>query len=541
MSTNDDDILFKDEEPAPATAIAETGAAWKILIVDDEADVHSVTSYMLAGQQFQNRSFNFLHAYNGAEARKILAVEEDIAIILLDVVMEADDSGLKLVRYIREELKNLATRIILRTGQPGKAPATKVILEYDIDDYKEKTELTLEKMLVTIISALRSYSFITTIEKNRQGLKRIIEASSDIFERQSLQKLGSGVLGQLASILQLKKDALYIHTSGLTASGIKNQPMILAATGDFSAFVAQPMDKVNGSSALHATLEKAKEEPHGFYCEDDAFAWYFKSRTGSENCLYFETAQDLNENDRDLLELFFTNVSLAFDNLFLNKGIEETQKEVIFHIAEAMECRSAETGSHVRRVAEFARLLALKYGLGVEEAEILKLASTVHDLGKIGIPDFVLNKPGPLTPEEFNIIKCHVERGHNMLRRSTSPIIRAAARIILLHHERWDGKGYPQGLAGEEIHVHGRIVAVADVFDALSSKRIYHQAWSWDEIFRYFLTQSERHFDPCLVDILLANRDEFMAICNRYHDSEREGPEVWERPDPSQPGWEIRW
>ena len=540
--TDNDEILFKDEvQPDAAALETDEGDGWKILIVDDEADVHSVTVYMLAGQKFHGRKFNFLHAYSGEEAKALLAEHADIAVILLDVVMETDDSGLRLVRYIRDELHNHAVRIILRTGQPGKAPAAQVILEYDIDDYKEKTELTLEKMLVTIISALRSYSFITTIEKNRQGLKRIIEASSDIFERQSLQKLGSGVLGQLASILQLKKDALYIHTSGLTASGIKNQPMILAATGDFSGFVAQPMDKVNGSSALHATLEKAKEEPHGFYCEDDAFAWYFKSRTGSENCLYFETAQDLNENDRDLLELFFTNVSLAFDNLFLNKGIEETQKEVIFHIAEAMECRSAETGSHVRRVAEFARLLALKYGLGVEEAEILKLASTVHDLGKIGIPDFVLNKPGPLTPEEFNIIKCHVERGHNMLRRSTSPIIRAAARIILLHHERWDGKGYPQGLAGEEIHVHGRIVAVADVFDALSSKRIYHQAWSWDEIFRYFLTQSERHFDPCLVDILLANRDEFMAICNRYHDSEREGPEVWERPDPSQPGWEIRW
>ena len=539
MSTSDDDILFKDEEPAQAHTVADT--AWKILIVDDEADVHSVTSYMLAGQKYQGRGFSFLHAYSGEEARAILAAEQDVAIVLLDVVMETDDSGLKLVRYIREELKNRAVRIILRTGQPGKAPATKVILEYDIDDYKEKTELTLEKMLVTIISALRSYSLITTIEDNRQGLKRIIEASSDIFERQSLQKLGSGVLGQLTSILQLKKDALYVHTSGLTASGIKSQPMVLAATGDFSAFVAQPMDRVDGSSALHATLNKAKEEPHGFYCEDGAFAWYFKSRTGSENCLYFETTQELNENDRDLLELFFTNVSLAFDNLFLNKGIEETQKEIILHIAEAMECRSAETGSHVRRVAEFAQLLALKYGLGAEEAEIVKLASTVHDLGKIGIPDFVLNKPGPLTPEEFNIIKCHVERGHNMLRRSTSPIIRAAARIILLHHERWDGKGYPQGLAGEEIHVHGRIVAVADVFDALSSKRIYHQAWSWDEIFRYFLTQSERHFDPCLVDILLANRDEFMAICNRYHDSEREGPEVWERPDPSQPGWEIRW
>ncbi|MDO5675048.1 MAG: DUF3369 domain-containing protein [bacterium] len=540
MSANDDDILFKDEEPeAPSAAAAD--APWKILIVDDEDDVHNVTRYMLAGQKFQNRSFSFLHAYNGEEARTLLAGEEDIAIILLDVVMETDDSGLKLVRYIREELKNLATRIILRTGQPGKAPATKVILEYDIDDYKEKTELTLEKMLVTIISALRCYSFITTIEDNRQGLKRIIEASSDIFERQSLQKLGSGVLGQLTSILQLKKDALYIHTSGLAASGIKDQPMVLAATGDFSNFVAQPMDRINDESALHKTLEKAKEEPHGFYCEDDAFAWYFKSKTGSENCLYFETAQDLNENDRDLLELFFTNVSLAFDNLFLNKSIEETQKEIIFHIAEAMECRSAETGSHVRRVAEFARLLALKYGLGPEEAEIVKLASTVHDLGKIGIPDSILNKPGPLTPEEFGIIKCHVERGYDMLRRSTSPIIQAAAQIVLLHHERWDGKGYPQGLAGEEIHIYGRIVAVADVFDALSSKRVYHQAWSWADIFHYFLTQSERHFDPCLVDILLAHQDEFMAICNRYHDSEREGPEVLERPDPFQPGWEIRW
>lgn len=539
---DNDEILFKEEDAlSPGAGSAGfTAAPWKILIVDDEADVHNVTAFMLAGQKFQNRAFSFLHAYSGEEAKTVLAAEKDIAIILLDVVMESDDSGLKLVRYIREDLKNLATRIILRTGQPGKAPATRVILEYDIDDYKEKTELTLEKMLVTIISALRSYSLIITIEDNRQGLKRIIEASSDIFERQSLQKLGSGVLAQLTAILQLKKDALYVHTSGLAASGIKSQPMVLAATGDFSDFVAQPMDAIDGDG-VHAILEMAKNEPHGFYCENGKFAWYFRSKTGSDNCLYFEAARELNDNDRDLLELFFTNVSLAFDNLFLNKGIEETQKEVIFHIAEAMECRSAETGSHVRRVAEFARLLALKYGLGPEEAEVVKLASTVHDLGKIGIPDYVLNKPGPLTPEEFEIIKSHVQRGHDMLSRSTSPIIRAAARIILLHHERWDGKGYPQGLAGEEIHVHGRIVAVADVFDALSSNRVYHEAWSWDDLFHYFLTQSDRHFDPCLVDILLQHRDAFMAISTTYHDNEINGLSDKERPDPFMPGWEIRW
>ncbi|MGI6638707.1 MAG: DUF3369 domain-containing protein [Desulfobulbus sp.] len=536
--TDTDEILFKDEEPIHT--LAKDDAAWKILIVDDEADVHNVTTYMLAGQRYQDRPFTFLHAYSGEEAKVLLAEEEEIAVILLDVVMESEDSGLKLVRFIREELKNLATRIVLRTGQPGKAPAAKVILEYDIDDYKEKTELTLEKMLVTIISALRGYSLITTIENNRQGLRRIIEASSDIFERQSLQKLGSGVLAQLASILQLKKDAIYVHSSGLAASGIRSTPMVLAATGDYSEFVAKPMKAVSDDD-VHQALDLARRQANGFYSEKGQCAWYFRSRTGSDNFLYFEAGRDLNENDRDLLELFFTNVSLAFDNLFLNKGIEKTQKEVIFHIAEAMECRSAETGRHVRRVAEFARLLALKYGLSEEEAEMLKLASTVHDLGKIGIPDAVLHKPGPLTQEEFKVIKSHVERGHAMLSCSTSPIIQVAAQIILTHHERWDGQGYPHGLAREEIPVHGRIVAVADVFDALSSKRVYHQPWPWEDIFKYFLEQSDRHFDPCLVEILLQYKEEFMAISARYHDNPQEDVEKLEQPDPSQPGWEMRW
>ena len=515
--TDNDEILFKDEIPPLAPAQGEEDGGWKILIVDDEADVHTVTVYMLAGQEYRGQKFNFLHAYSGEEAKIVLAEHPDIAVILLDVVMETDDSGLRLVRYIREELCNYTVRIILRTGQPGKAPAAKVILEYDIDDYKEKTELTLEKMLVTLISALRSYSFITTIENNRNGLRRIIEASSGIFERQSLQKLGCGVLSQLTSILQLKKDAVYTQASGLTASGIKGESMVLAASGEFGKYVGRPIEEV-GSETVRRALDRAKSQPHGFYCEEDKCAWYFKSKTGSENFLYFELDKDLDENDQDLLELFFTNVSLAFDNLYLNKGIEDTQKEVIFHIAETMECRSAETGSHVRRVSEYVRLLALKYGLGEEQAEMLKLASTAHDLGKIGIPDSILNKPGPLTPEEYEIIKSHVQRGHNLLMRSSSPIIQTAARIILLHHERWDGQGYPQGLEGEETHVHGRIVAVADVFDALSNRRVYHEAWTWDEVFAHFLEESGKHFDPCLVDILLENKDEFVAIWEEYHD-----------------------
>ena len=518
----DDELLFADETPeASETATPQSeadSAPWKILIVDDEADVHSVTTFMLRGQRFMDRGFEFLHAYSGSQARELLAVHQDVAVILLDVVMETEDSGLRLVHYIREELGNRTVRIVLRTGQPGKAPAARVILEYDINDYKEKTELTLEKMLVTLISALRSYHFITTIENNRKGLKRIIEASGDIFERQSLEKLGRGVLDQLTALLKLRghPDNGRVHASGLTSSTIGGESVVLAATGEFSPYLNRPVTEIH-TGLMHTALDMARTRPRGFYCEEGKCAWYFKSRSGSENFLYFEVARELGEDDYDLLELFFTNVSLAFDNLFLSKGIEETQKEIIFQIAETMECRSAETGSHVRRVAEYARLLALKCGLSEEEAEMLKLASTPHDLGKIGIPDAVLNKPGPLTPEEYEIIKTHVWRGHDLLANSPSPIIQAAALIVLLHHERWDGQGYPQGLKGEEIHIHGRIVGVADVFDALSNERVYHGRWDWEAVFAHFKEERGRHFDPQLVDILFEYRDEFVAIWERYN------------------------
>ena len=150
--SDSDEILFKDEAPEPTRSPAANGVAvgapWKILIVDDESDVHSVTTYMIKGMDYLGRTFAFLHAYSGHEAKAILAQHHDIAVVLLDVVMEAEDSGLQLVHFIREELQNRTVRIVLRTGQPGKAPAARVILEYDINDYKEKTELTLKILML---------------------------------------------------------------------------------------------------------------------------------------------------------------------------------------------------------------------------------------------------------------------------------------------------------------------------------------------------------------------------------------------------------
>ncbi|MBN2894345.1 MAG: HD domain-containing protein [Campylobacterales bacterium] len=203
----------------------------------------------------------------------------------------------------------------------------------------------------------------------------------------------------------------------------------------------------------------------------------------------------------------------------LQKEIEETQKEVVFTMGAIGETRSKETGKHVNRVAEYSKLLALYYGLSEEEAETLKQASPMHDIGKVAIPDAILNKPAKLNDEERAIMNTHAELGYGMLRYSLRPLLECAAIVAYEHHEKYDGSGYPRGLKGEEIHIYGRITAVADVFDALGSKRCYKVPWEDEAIFAYFKEQRGLHFDPRLVDILFDHIDEFKAIRERLADT----------------------
>ena len=195
-----------------------------------------------------------------------------------------------------------------------------------------------------------------------------------------------------------------------------------------------------------------------------------------------------------------------------------TQREIVYKLGEVSESRSKETGNHVRRVAAYSRLLALGAGLSQKEADLVQMASPMHDIGKIAIPDAILNKPGRLTPEEFEIMKTHAQLGHDMLDHSERPILKAAAIIAGEHHEKWDGSGYPHGTAGEDIHVYGRITAVADVFDALGSERVYKKAWPLEKIVDLFREERGRHFDPALVDILLGQLDEFLEIRTEFQD-----------------------
>ena len=202
----------------------------------------------------------------------------------------------------------------------------------------------------------------------------------------------------------------------------------------------------------------------------------------------------------------------------LSDEIINTQKEIIYTMGEIAETRSKETGNHVKRVAEYSKILALKLGLSLENAEMLKLASPMHDIGKVGIPDEILNKPGKLTPDEFEIMKTHAQMGYDMLKHSNKPILQAASIVSKEHHEKYNGKGYPRGLKGEDIHIFARITAVADVFDALGSDRVYKKAWEDEKIFELFNSEKGEHFDPKVITAFFDSLDEIKIIRERFKD-----------------------
>ncbi len=493
-----------------------TGIPWKLLVVDDDESVHLLTSMVLADYSFENRPLMIIKAYSSKEALDILKREEDIAVILLDVVMETDDAGLKCVRAIREDLNNHIVRIVLRTGQPGQAPEQEVITNYDINDYKSKTELTSKKLLTSITSSLRSYKQISIIEQNRRGLGNIINAASSLFNSKSNKHFANGILQQLTAILQLDEISLSENASSFWAyqDAGQHQFKILSATGDYVEFEDYFVDDVVSKEVMNSLMDAISCQ--GAIFTDYSFAKYFSTTNDKRNLLFFQWHRPLSDVERSLISIFSTNVVMAFENISLNNEILDIQLEMIYTMSEVVEWYSIETGAHVRRVGAVVCMLARKLGLSEHDVKILGIAAPMHDIGKIGVPQEILKKPGKLTVEEFDVMKEHAELGYDIFRCSGREMLSVAATIAHQHHEKWNGKGYPQGLKGEEIHLFGRITALADVVDALISHRCYKDPWELEDVIIEIKKGRGEHFDPRIVDMFLNSLDEYYEILARY-------------------------
>lgn len=521
MSSNKDELITFKDESYVNTGKKITGTVpgvtpWKLLIVDDDEIIHTMTRMVLTDYSFEGRPLELLSAYSGKEALEVLRRTDDIALILLDVVMETDDAGLKCVKTIREELNNQMVRIILRTGQPGHAPEQEVIINYDINDYKAKTELTAQKLFTVVTASLRAYRHIKTINQNRRGLENIIKASGSLFEFRSFKLFATGILDQLISLLRLDESSLYVNISSLSAlkEGSQEKYNVLAATGEFAGKENKPIEEVVPRDVYRRLMDAATK--HKSLFSETSYTGYFETKKGEHNLLYLQWQGKLTEVDRDLMSIFAANVAVAFENISLNKEIIATQKEIIYTLSEIVDERSKETANHVNRVTAVSCMIASKLGMSEHELDTLKFAVPMHDIGKVGISDDILKKPGRLNREEFEIIKEHPVTGYNIFRKSNRELMKAAAIIAHQHHERWNGKGYPQGMKGEEIHIYGRITALADVVDALSNRRYYKEAWPIEKVVEEVRKERGEHFDPLIADIFLDSIEEYQEILTRF-------------------------
>jgi len=519
IEDDDEGLLIEDDEDDSPSVDQH---AWKILIVDDEPDVHVATKLALKGFQFDGKSLQFLEAMSGAAARNILEEEKDIAIILLDVVMESDDAGLNLVDYIRNELGNAMVRIVLRTGQPGQAPERDVIVRYDINDYKEKTDLSATKLFTLVYATLRSYRDINIIEASRRGFVRVIDSSAEMFKEQFLDNFANGVLKQVSSLVAGGRDVAFSLEDAAAATHDRKEMTLVAGTGRFAG-------NVGGSAWEHfpqrvaAAIEEHRERGRGEYgfWVDGSYVGMVVGNSGRASILYLVGEGRPAVIDTHLIQIFVRNVLIAVENLYLRNALIDTQREVVYRLAQAVETRSKETGNHVKRVAELSKLLGLEMGMSEHDAETFRLASPLHDIGKIGIPDAILNKPGKLTPEEFDIMRTHAQLGYDILKHSDRVLLQVAASLAYEHHEKWDGSGYPNGLKGAEISLVGRITALADVYDALVSERCYKKPWPEDKVHALLREESGKHFQPELIDAFFRKLPEIRQIYDQYRDAPR--------------------
>mgnify|MGYP003632312441 FL=1 len=505
-----DEILFAEDTDDEI----EWQGKWKVLIVDDEPEVHAVTKLALGDFVFQEKDLEFISAFDGEQAKKMFLEHDDIAVVLLDVVMETDDAGLKVAEFIRNEVNNHFTRIILRTGQPGQAPERDVIINYDINDYKSKTELTAQKLFTVVISALRSYRDIIVIEENRQGLEKIISASADLFSIHSLESFIEGIVQQLASLLGGTKDTAYLTSAVVGPKPIEqyncSELYVFTGRGEYQDKEGNRLEEViSGRELLSCQQAYANKS---MICEDDYLVVYCDSKTKKGSLLYMSgLPRKLTATDKHLIKIFSQNVQIAFDNVLLNKDVEDTQREIIERLAESLE-ENFGSVNHTKRMIKICEILGRAANLSKEDLKTLCLAVPLHDIGKIRISDHIMLKSESLDKEEMLQVRNHAEIGYNLLKDSNRPLIKAAALIARDHHEYWNGKGYPRGKSGEGIHIFCRITSLADAFDAMRTKRSYKEAWPLEKVMEVIVAEKGQQFDPKMVELLQQNIEEIESI-----------------------------
>ena len=409
MADQDDVLhLIDDSGPAPE---ASTARKWKVAVIDDDHAVHEGTRFALSDYNLNGQTLEILSAYSAAEGRKLMCQHPDIAAVLLDVIMETDAAGLDLVEFIRNEIKNETVRIILRTGQPGQAPERRIIVDYDINDYKAKTELTADKLFTSLTAALRSYQQLERMVQTRRGLEIIIDAASTLFDFKSMQRLAEGVLTQIASLLNVDcAGILVLRDNG----NVGDDFSVLAGSGCYSRFIG-----CAGPQSLDMDLRQMVEDAfrrrkHEFV--DQRSVLYIRTGSGREVVVLLQAERELSDTDRSLVEIFGSRLSIAFDNVILYQQLQDANTQLEDRVTQ----RTRALTQANRRLS--AQWLRLQRANGFKN-EIL--GTVAHDLKNplgviLGRTEMLTELIGAGSPKES--VTAQVDHIRDATRRLTSMV-----------------------------------------------------------------------------------------------------------------------
>jgi response regulator RpfG family c-di-GMP phosphodiesterase len=499
----------------------------RILVVDDEVVIRELMTDILSDEGYSVES-----APDARTALEMLQDSGTFAVLFTDIMMPEMD-GIELIREARKISPALVP--IVMTGYATLETARAAVKEGAYDYVLKPFNLSEIKMAVN--NALER-SRLASENARLLEVTELFNISETIASIRDEQELLRYVLRAALERVNARRGSVMIvspdgHTLRVACSiGLPDAAdgSIVSANSSISGWVAENVkpllvaditsnpdmekwsQRLKDHSFISVPLER-KSSPLG---EPGVSDVNHPLVIAVLNVTEKEEGGQFTEGDLKTLSIMANHAAAALENVHLIKDIEDAQREIVFTLGEVVETRSRETGNHVRRVAEYSKVLALRCGISVSEAEIVRLASPLHDVGKVGIPDDILNKPGKLTEDEFDVIKTHAQIGYDMLKAANGRVLQSAAIIALQHHERFDGKGYPRGLQGKEIHIFGRITGIADVFDALGVERVYKKAWELEAILDYFREQRGRQFDPELVDVFFANLEEILAIRDAF-------------------------
>lgn len=455
----------------------------KILLVDD-----SVENIQLVSSILRNESYKVIFAKSGKKALEQIE-NNSIDLILLDVVMP-DMNGFEVAKILKNSDKHKDIPIIFLT------------VNTEPEDIKKGFEIGAQDYVTKPFNSIELLSRVAThleLAISRKVLKETLNTNISLLN-QYKEVVDKSLI---VSKSDLKGNITYVNDAFVNISGYTREEL-----------VGKPHNVIRHIEMKRDVFKDLWKNIQ------NKLIWQGEVKNLRKDGSYYivqTTIMPILDTNNNIVEYISVRHDIT-DIYDLQQEIEDTQKEVVFTMGSIGETRSKETGNHVKRVAEYSRVFAEHSNMNKKDIELLVQASPMHDIGKVGIPDNILHKPGKLSDDEFSIMRTHAELGHKMLAHSTRPLLKVAGIIALEHHERWDGKGYPRYLKKEEISIEGRITALADVFDALGSDRCYKQAWEDERIFDYFREQKGKQFDPNLVDIFFEKLDVFLKIRETFKD-----------------------